>query len=209
MARVDETALGSLLIRPRQELWLAAWGACAAFVTPLFLSIYLITIPTGRWVAFAVAHAILMLAFALAAQRLRGAGVRLAADGIREREYFMPTVFSPVETIASVLVVKLLDASSEDVSRQMFVVDGLGNTLHRFRSQLWHPSDFNRIIDFYAVPVRVVDEPMTWTELRNSKYRRNITKWERHPYLTGGAIAVLLAIITIAPLIFVVPLINR
>jgi hypothetical protein len=209
MARPEVTGAGSLLLRPRRDLWLAAWGACAAFVFPLFLSLYLITIPTGRWAPFAVAHALVMGAFALAAQRLHGAGIHLSPDGIRERAYFMSTVFTPVDRIASVLVVRLLDRNSEGMSRQLFIVDAAGQTLLRMRGQLWHAADFNRIIDFYAVPAHVVDDPMTWPELRRSMYRHNLSNWERRPYLTGGAIIFFLALITFAPLLVVVPLLHR
>jgi hypothetical protein len=208
MARPEETG-GSLLVRPRRDLWLAAWGACAAFVFPLFLSLYLITIPTGRWAPFAVAHALVIGAFALAAQRLHGAGIHLSPDGIRERAYFMSTVFTPVNRIASVLVVRLLDRNSEDMSRQLFIVDAAGQTLLRIRGQLWHAADFDRIVDFYAVPTHVVEDLMTWPELRRSRYRHNVSRWERQPYLTGGAIILFLALITFAPLLFVVPLLDR
>jgi hypothetical protein len=209
MARPGETRAESLLLRPRRDLWLAAWAACAAFVFPLFLSLYLITIPTGRWAPFAAAHALVMGAFALAAQRLHGAGIHLSRDGIRERAYFLSTVFTPVDRIASVLVVRLLDWNSEDMSRQLFIVDAAGQTLLRIRGQLWHAADFDRIVHFYAVPVHVVEDPMTWSELRRSKYRHNLSKWERQPHLTGGAITLFLALIAFAPLLVVVPLLDR
>jgi hypothetical protein len=198
-----------LLVRPKRDLWLTAWGACASFVFPLFLSLYLITIPTGLWEPFAVAHVLLIGAFALAAERLRGAGIHLSPDGIRERAYFMPTVFTPVDRIASVLVLKLLDSNSEDMSRQLFIVDAEGQTLLRIRGQLWHSADFNRVMGFYALPIHVDEGPMTWPELRRSEYRRNLSRWERHPYLTGGAAILLLALIMFAPLPFVVPMLDR
>lgn len=190
----------SVLIRPKRDLWLSAWVACIMFTVPVFLSLYLITIPTGRWLPFAVAHLVLLILFAVAVARLRGAGIRLSDDGIREREYFSRMVFTSADTVASVIVIRLRDSNSDEISNQLFIVDAAGRTLLRLRGQLWHPHDLNQVMNFYAVPVLRVDAPMTWPQLRRS-YGRNLDRWERHPVLTIGALALAFILVMVPVLI--------
>ena len=102
------------LFRPRRKLWRHAWLACMMFTVPVFLSLYVIVIPTGRWLPFVIAHVVLLLLFTIAAYRLWGAGVTLASDGIREREYFSRMVFTPVEAVVSVVVISVRNSYSDD-----------------------------------------------------------------------------------------------
>ncbi|KQV06821.1 hypothetical protein [Leifsonia sp. Root112D2] len=176
---------GSRFFQPRRRLLSAAWIVWLAFTTPLFFAVYLVTIPPGRWVPFAIAHLALLAAFALGSARLRGAGVLLSADGIREREYFSRMTFTPAENIRAVLIVKVRDSYTDEISQQVFVTDAAGRTLLRLRSPLWHPEDLTAMIDFYDVPVRVEEAEMTWPQLR-LEYGGNLQAWERHPALTAA-----------------------
>ncbi len=178
------------------------------FTLPIFASLYLVTVRSGQWVPFVSAHIALTLLFAIAAQRLKGAGIMLAPDGIREREYFSRQVYTPVALVDSVIVVRLGDSSSDTISQQMFLVDDRCRTLLRMRGQVWHTDDFWRVVEFYDVPVRVVDDAMTWPQLRRSPFRQNLTRWERHPVMTSVALVILFGIITIPTLLAVVPLIS-
>jgi hypothetical protein len=195
----------ALMVRPKRDLWVSAWVAFTMLTLPIFAALYLITVPTGRWLPFASAHVILVLLFLLTAWRLKGAGILLAPDGIREREYLSRMVFTPVASIASVVVVKLRDSNSDAVSQQMFMVDAGGNTRLRMRGPMWHAADLWRVIDYYAIPVRIVDTPMTWSELRRSPYRRNVTNWERHPIVTLLGLVGLFAAVMIPALLVIVP----
>jgi hypothetical protein len=138
---------------------------------------------------------------------LKGAGVALAPDGIREREYFSPMVFTPVEAIASVIVVKLCDSYGHHVSRQLFMIDAEGRTLLRLRGQLWHPSDLKLVADFYSVPVRRVEPAMTWPEFRRD-YGRNLVWWERHPIMTNLTLALVFIVIAVPTLLIVMAAIT-
>jgi hypothetical protein len=182
--------------RPRRNLWSTAWVAWLAFTTPVFASLYLLTIPHGGWVPFALAHVFLMALFAAVAGRLRGAGVLLSADGIREREYLGALKFTPVEDVAAVLVVRLRDSYTDKVMPQYFVTDRAGRTVLRLRGQLWHPADVERMVEFYGVPVRVEDSDMTWPELRRA-YGANLDRWERHPVITTVVAAIVFLIVAI------------
>jgi hypothetical protein len=182
--------------RPQGNLWPNAWGIWIAFSTPVFAALYLLTVPQDRWVPFLVAHVLLMAAFAVVAGRLHRAGVLLAKDGIREREYLGPLVFTPVDDIASVIVVKLRDPYSDRFSLQYFVVDHAGRTVLRLRGQLWHPADLAQIVGFYGVPVHYRDDELSWRQLRR-EYGSNLDRWERHPVLTAGFLIVLFLAIAI------------
>lgn len=169
--------------RPQGNLFASAWRVWIAFSTPVFASLYLLTVPQDRWEPFAVAHLLLMAAFIAVSGRLRGAGVLLAPDGIREREYLSRLKFTPADRVAAVLVVKLRDSYTDRFSKQYFVVDDAGRTLLRMRGQLWHPSDLRQVVEFYGVPVRVLEAELSWPEFRRA-YGPNLDRWERHPVLT-------------------------
>jgi hypothetical protein len=187
----------SQLFRPKTSLWLSSWLVCMAFTVPVFFALYLVSAPEGRWFPIAVAHAVLLLLFAAVVWRLRGSGVRLSADGIRERAYFSGTVFTPAEAVSSALVVPLRDMSSDEVNEQLFLMDSAGRTVLRLRGHLWHPADLEQIVNYYAVPVRRLETALTWRELRRS-YGRNLEPWERHPVVTGIALATLLIVLVAA-----------
>jgi hypothetical protein len=84
--------------------------------------------------------------------------------------------------------------NSDEVSEQLFLVDSAGRTVLRLRGHLWHAEDLNRIVNYYAVPVRRMETALTWRELRRS-YGRNLEAWERHPVLTGITLATLLIVV--------------
>ncbi|GAB3127510.1 hypothetical protein [Glaciibacter psychrotolerans] len=197
----------SQLLKPRRNLWQSAWVGCVVLTLPIFGSLYLLTIPHGTWVPFALAHAALVLLFALAAARLRGAGIRLLPSGIRERAYFSRMVFTPVDRIDSVIVVKLRDTYSDDVAPQLFIVDAQGRTLLRMRSQMWYPDDFTTAIHYYSVPVQSVEPVLSWAELRQS-YGGNLSRWERHPVVTILAAAVVFMLVTVPFVLAVLPVIE-
>ncbi|WP_148040115.1 hypothetical protein [Cryobacterium tepidiphilum] len=195
------------LFRPKRILWLGAWMTFGALTIPLFFTLYFLTIPTGTWVPFAVAHAVLVLAFAVVAQRLKAAGVLLAPDGIREREYFSRMAFTPVEAIATVMVVKLVDSYGEDVSRQLFMLDAEGRRLLRLRGQLWHAADFDRVVEYFSVPVRYIEPAMTWPEFRRS-LGGNLAWWERRPILTNAILIAIFVAVAVSTLFAVMAAID-
>jgi hypothetical protein len=186
--------------RPRRNLWSSAWVAWLALTTPVFASLYVLTIPHGRWAPFALAHVLLMALFAAVAGRLRGAGVLMSTDGIREREYLSALKFTPADDVAAVLVVRLRDPYTDKVMPQYFVTDREGRTVLRLRGQLWHPSDVDRMVEFYGVPVRLAEPDMTWPELRRA-YGPNLDRWERHPVITTVLTAIVFLAVAIPVLL--------
>ncbi len=174
---------GSHVFLPRQDLWTAAWVIWFAITIPLFLTLYVLTMQEGRWVPFVAAHIGLLLLFAAVVQRLKGAGVALAPDGIRERAYLGSVVFTPVDLVASVIVIQVFDSLSNDISHQLFMVDANGGTVLRLRGQLWHDADLTCITSFYSVPVHVPNEVLTWRELRRD-HGSKLSWFERHALLT-------------------------
>ncbi|GAB3138143.1 hypothetical protein [Marisediminicola antarctica] len=174
---------GSHVFRPKQNLWSAAWVIWFAITIPLFLTLYVLTMHDGRWVPFLAAHIGLLLLFAAVGQRLKGAGVALAPDGIRERAYLGRVVFTPVDLVASVIVIQVFDSLSNEISHQLFMLDADGRTVLRLRGQLWHRADLTRITSFYSVPVHAPNEVLTWREVRRD-HGSKLSWFERHALLT-------------------------
>ena len=173
----------SYVFRPKTDLWSGAWAIWCAITTPVFLTLYVLTVPEGRWAPFLVVHIVLLLLFGAALHRLKGAGIELSPDGIRERAYFMSVVTTPVDTIASVTVIRVFDSLSNDISYQLFMVDSSGRTVLRVRGQLWHRADLARITNFYSVPVDAPQEVLTGRELRR-QHGGKLSWFERHALIT-------------------------
>ncbi len=193
---VPVTDLRRLHVKPMRDLWREGWLAFAAMSLPPFAACYLLT-AASEWPVIAVAHAACTLLFAAVAGRLRGAGVIVDADGIHERAYLRSTVFTPLHRVKAVLIIPVHRSLLNEVTHQLFVIDGEGATLLRMRGQLWHPRDLRAVAHHFDVPVRVFDPPLTWSELRRSPYGRNLERWERHPVLTASGLVVLgIAVIT-------------
>ncbi|MCU1571709.1 MAG: hypothetical protein JWR33_2450 [Naasia sp.] len=174
-------------VRPRRGLWPRGWAQLSALIIPLFGALYWMTVPSGPWPAVLAVHVAVSVVIVGALQWLRRAGVWLSPDGVRERAYFGREVFTPVERIASVLVVPL--AQSGDVAHQLFLLDEAGHTLLRMRGQLWRLADLTQVAEFFAVPARWVEPPMSWAELR-AAYGAKLSRWERHPNLTTALVGV-------------------
>lgn len=179
-------------VRPRRGLWPRAWLQLTALTVPLFGALYWMTAPEGPWQVVLAVHLALTVLVVVALQWLRRAGVSLAPDGVRERAYFRRATFTPVERIASVLV---LDVGEPGVSsHQLFLLDEAGRTLLRMRGQLWSLVDLTQVAEYYHVPTRWIEQPLSWAELR-LKHGSRLYRWERHPrwtaiLLCAGVVAV-------------------
>ena len=197
------TEAAALRIKPMRDLWREGWKSFLATAVPIFGALGLVAADSGRWTAVLAGFAGATAVFALVAGRLRGAGVVLDADGIHERAYLRSTVFTPRRRVHQALVVPVGRTLLDEVTHQLFLLDRRGRTLLRMRGQLWDPRDLKAAATYFEVPVRVLDAPVTWSELRQSPYRGNLEPWERHPLLTAAglataAIAVLAPAITVA-----------
>jgi hypothetical protein len=187
----------ALRIRPMSDLWQEGWRSFLAMSVPTFGALGLVTATTGWWPAVLAGFAGATLVFALVAGRLRGSGVVLDADGIHERAYLRSTVFTPRRRVHQALVIPVGRTLLDEVTHQLFLLDRRGRTLLRMRGQLWDPRDLHAAATYFGVPVRILEPPMTWSELRRSPHRMNLEPWERHPFLTTAALVVLaIAVLT-------------
>jgi len=191
------TGAAELRIKPMRDLWREGWKSFLATSVPLFGALGIVAAETGRWPVVLAGFAGATVVFALVAGRLRGAGVMLDPEGVHERAYLRSTVFTPRRRVHQALVVPVGRTLLDEVTHQLFLLDRRGRTLLRMRGQLWDPQDLKAAAAYFDVPVRVLDTPVTWSELRQSPYRGNLEPWERHPLLTAAALAVLgIAVLT-------------
>ncbi len=186
-----------------RDLWREGWLSFAAMSLPVFAALYFLTASTGWWMAIVAAQCGATALFAAVAGRLRGSGVVLDDAGIHERAYLRSTVFTPRHHVAEVLVIPVHRTLLDEVTYQLFMLDSTGATLLRMRGQLWRPSDLHAAAHHFGVPVRVLAPPLTWSQLRQSPYRRNLERFERHPLVTATTL-VLLTVAVITPALAVV-----
>ncbi|HEY8589377.1 MAG TPA: hypothetical protein VIL55_07490 [Naasia sp.] len=194
-------------IRPVRARWLDGWVAFAALTVPVFAVLYILTVPTGGWPPILLAHLVLVALFAAVELRLRNSRIRLTPTTIEERAYVQSEVRTPADQVAGVVLLDLYRGTSDGTNRQLFLVDAAGRTLLRMRGQLWDPAHLRAVATFYRVPITQAPVALTWKEARRSRFAGNFERWERHPRIVAGVVAVsgiLLAVPVLAAITTVV-----
>lgn len=175
-----------LTIQPARPVRLRAWALGLALSMPVFFALYWLTVPTGHSVHVIIAHAAVLLAFAIAAERLRRAKIVFSADGIRNSTW-LSTRFTPVSELASILVLTLADGQTLHQFAQYFFLDRSGRTRLRLRGQFWSKADLSRAAAFYDLPVSLIPSTISGKEAR-ATYRTQLQWFERRPVLTVAAL---------------------
>lgn len=152
-------------LRPRRTLFWQGVIACAAFLTPVFAVLYVLTVPTGDgWWIVASMQALATGLIVLAAARFFLATIWVGEGGIAERGYLSPRRHFPIGQVASIVRARTFGHGAEVID-QLFVCDAEGRCLVRMRGQFWWPRDLDAVVDTLGIPVTVLPEVMTLREL--------------------------------------------
>lgn len=171
-------------LRPYAHLFRQGLLASLAFMGPVFLVLYVLTIPSGPWLAVVITHAITTIAMITASILFFRTGIWVAADSIVERGYFGRLRRIPVQSVGSILLAETFDGSGTKSLPQLFVVDADGSSLVRMRGQFWSKESMDAVVATLDVPVERLDEVTSTDELRLD--RPGLLYWfERHPLIAA------------------------
>ncbi|HXR44891.1 MAG TPA: hypothetical protein VN759_08795 [Pseudolysinimonas sp.] len=150
-----------VLVRPRRSLLTTALLSIALVMIPVFGSLYWFAAQHGSWLPVFIAHLIVVaLCFAVLFRQL---SVYTAIDDheLSGRGIFSPMVRVPLESIASVHLVRTYVGQSSEPVRQLLVSDAQGRRLFRLRGSFWHPGDLDAVAAALPVEPTIVREPMS------------------------------------------------
>lgn len=181
-------------LRPHRNLLWQGLIAVIAFMTPVFVVLYVLTLPSGPWRAVLVTHILATIVVTFGAAAYFRVAIDVDRDGVSEVGFFGRRTTFRTADIARVLCADLFDGSASRTIPQLFVVGRDGSQLLRMRGQFWSRDDMDTVISTLGVPREVLDESMSAGELRKD-YPSMLYWFERHPILAAlvfslGTIAV-------------------
>ncbi|MFB2555377.1 hypothetical protein [Herbiconiux liangxiaofengii] len=188
-----ETQVGvtQRVLRPRTQILSQARIVAAALTLPIFAALLWYAIPRGSWGRVVIAFAFVVLVFAVGTALLRAVSIRVDRDALVERGFFSRNRV-PRKRIASAVVLDVYRGPSTETTRQLFLVDSMGELLLRMRGEFWSSDDIDYVATAVDVPVQRRLDPVTANALREEM--PDLLYWfERWPWVgaltSAGAIA--------------------
>lgn len=155
--------ISGVTLRPHAPI-IKQWSvAVLAFVAPIFVALYWLTVPDGRWPLVLAMH----LAFtAIAAAGLVSyslVSVTAGPEGLRRRDALGRRRTFPSDAIGRLLHVPLSRNGSAAVQPQVFVLGTDGRLLTRLHAAFWSVEGLDSVLAALALPaaIEAIEEPMT------------------------------------------------
>jgi hypothetical protein len=173
-------------LRPIASVFRQGIIACVAFMTPVFVVLYFMSIPNGPWLFVLVSQIVISLAIGISSWRFFQLAIWVSSDSIAERGFFrLHRAFSGPE-IGSIVFAQAY--SGPEIQPQLFVRSPSGATIVRMRGQFWTRESMETVMETLDAPVEIIDDPVSIAELRDSI--PTVLYWfERRPVVAGIAFA--------------------
>jgi hypothetical protein len=181
---VEEGRAERVRLRPHAHLFSQGIIAVVAFMTPVFVVLYVITLPRGPWEAVLVTQVLATAAVVLAAVSYFRIAIWVDRSSITEIGFFGRRTKVEVDRIGSVFVVEVFEASGTRTLPQLFVRDSEGRQLVRMRGQFWSRESMDRVLATLEVPSVEQDHSVSTRELRDE--HPGLLYWfERRPVIAA------------------------
>ncbi len=161
--------------------------ACVAFLTPVFVALYVLTIPKGTWLPALIAHLVASFLVALAASLLLRTRIWIEPDGLKERGFLGRTHRIALSEIGSVIVADTYTGVNAESKTQLFICDHAGKQTLRMRGQFWSANDMRDVADAVGLPVTRIEGALSKSELLQ-RHPGLLYWFERHPALNALAL---------------------
>ena len=173
-------------LRPQSHFFTQAFFAVVAFMVPVFIVLYTLTIPHGPWRAVLVLQVIVTLAVVAGTVSYFRAAIWVDSAGLTEVGFFGRRRRVVIDEIGSVFFAEVFDQSGERTLPQLFVCDRAGKQLVRMRGQFWSRENMDLVLATLDVPAIAHDDSVSTSELRD-EYPGLLYWFERRPVV--GALA--------------------
>ena len=173
-------------LRPHRHLFRQALFAVLAFMTPVLVVMYALTVPDGPWEAVLATHILITLLVALAFVLYYRVGIWVDSTSITEVGFFGRTTRVEASEISSVFLAEVFEASGTSTLPQLFVRDLKGAQVIRMRGQFWSRESMELVLATLEVPSHERDDSVSTREL-GDEYPGLLYWFERRPVLAAVA----------------------
>ncbi|CAN5340771.1 hypothetical protein BH09ACT5_BH09ACT5_16600 [soil metagenome] len=191
---VDEVRAERVRLRPHAHLFGQGLVAVVAFMTPVFIVLYTLSIPHGPWRAVLVTQVIATVAVVLATVAYFRAAIWVDRTSITEVGFFGRRVRVEAKDIGSVFMAEVFEASGTQTLPQLFVRDKQGRQLIRMRGQFWSRESMKRVLATLEAPSIEQDHSVSTSELRDA-YPGLLYWFERRPVIAALVFMLLTAVV--------------
>jgi hypothetical protein len=182
------------ILKPHGHLLRQGIIVTVAFMVPVFLVLYFLTVPSGWWRTIVAAQVISSLIVVLLAIALLRTKIWVSSTEIAERGFFGRMKRLSKSDIDSIMIVQMYAGSSTETSPQLFVRGQDGKQELRMRGQFWSLESMDTVIAVLGVPVDRVDENLSTDEVRDD-YPGLLYWFERRPVVAAAVFTITAAIV--------------
>jgi len=188
MTRGGTVVADRITLRPHHHLFRQGVVAVLAFMTPVFVVLYVMTVPDGPWEAVLVTQVLATVAVAGASVAYFRVAIWVDRTSITETGFFGRTVRVEADQIGSIFLAEVFEPSGTHTVPQLFVRDATGRQVLRMRGQFWSRESMETVLSTLEVPKEARDHSLSTQEIRD-EYPGLLYWFERRPALAAVAVA--------------------
>ena len=183
-----------ITLRPHSHLYRQGVFAVLAFMTPVFVVLYVMTLPDGPWQAVLVTNILAAVAVTGASVAYFRVAIWVDRTSMTEVGFFGRTVRVEADDIGSIFLADVFEPYGTHTVPQLFVRDGDGRQVLRMRGQFWSEESMQKVLSTLEVPQEAREHSLSTQEIRD-EYPGLLYWFERRPVLaalafTGGTAVV-------------------
>jgi hypothetical protein len=175
---------GRVKLRPHAHLFGQGIFAAVAFMTPVFVVLYVLSIPSGPWRAVLATQILATIVVVGASAAYFRVGIWVDSTSITELGFFGRKRRVEASDIGSVFVADVFEASGTKSLPQLFVRDKQGRQVIRMRGQFWSRESMDTVLATLEVPQQAQDNVVSTREL-GDEYPGLLYWFERRPVIAA------------------------
>lgn len=175
---------GRVKLRPHTHLFSQGVVAVVAFMTPVFVVLYVLSVPSGPWRAVLATQVLATVVVVFASVAYFRVGIWVDRTGITEIGFFGRTQRLETSEIGSVFVAEVFEASGTETLPQLFVRDKEGRQVIRMRGQFWSREAMETVLATLDVPKLAQENTVSTREIRD-EYPGLLYWFERRPVIAA------------------------
>lgn len=187
-------------LRPHSSILSQGAIASGAFLIPVFLVLYYLTVPSGPWVLIMGLQVVAMVVLAFASYRAFITGIWVDPTGIAERGILRKKTRFGADQIGSVVFITVVYSWQPAGSPQLFVCDHDGKQLVRMRGTFYSREAMETVASTLDVPFSPLGQPLSFREVR--ELFPAVGYWfERRPVLAAALFIASIVVIGLVTMI--------
>jgi len=183
VTRLHRPPEGFTTLRPRMFAFWQALIATNAFLGPVLIVLYVLTVPDGPWLLVLMMQLIASILFTIASIAFFRTAVWVDESGLAERGFFGRLDYFSRDEIARIMLAPTFHGDGIKTLPQLFICDTEDNKLVRLRGQFWSIETMQQLSDILDMPITELPA----SELReiHEEYPGLLYWFERRPVIAA------------------------